>query len=351
MPAPPIPASLLDWFAEQTSDSFPPDGGSSYTLRLQQVTGILNKQVHPHVGTGAALADGGFLTDHGPDHIDTVIRRATSLLAFPPEGFPQFSRYEIFILILAIHFHDVGNIFGRAEHETKHARVMAQLQDSMGHETVERRAVLRIASAHGGRVNGNKDTISSLLPQDYVLGQLVRYRALAALLRFADELADDCHRGARYAEWLGVIPTNSEVFHAYARSLHSVVVEPANRVIKLKYSFLREDATRTFGKKLGDQETGQAYLLDEIYKRTLKMHLERVYCMRFLRDIVQIEAIDVAIEVYDEENSPTPCIEVIGYRLQEEGYPDPNFSSITDICPDICIDGVALNEQLQEGSK
>ena len=105
--------SLLDWFADRPDEEFPPAGGSRYTLRLEQVTGILTEQVHPYVGTGAALKDGGFLTDHGPKHIDTVIQRASSLLAHPSQSFPQISAYEVYILLLAIHFHDVGNIFGR----------------------------------------------------------------------------------------------------------------------------------------------------------------------------------------------------------------------------------------------
>ena len=351
MPNSNTPSSLLYWFAAQPDDKFPLHGGSPYATRMSQATGILNEQVHPHVGTGATLADGGFLTDHGPKHIDTVIRRASSLLAHPEQSFPKFTPYEIYILILAIHFHDVGNIFGRAGHENKHSHVMKQLGVVLGNEMVERQAILRIASAHGGRINGDKDTISQLPHEDFVLGQPVRYRALAALLRFADELADDSHRAARYVEQLQVIPEESEVYHAYAKSLHSVFVDPGSRLIRLRYSFLREDAIQKYGKGVGGQPLGQVYLLDEIYERTLKMHLERIYCMRFLQGIIQVDTIEVTIEVYEDEYSPSPCIDKIGYRLQEEGYPHTNFSCLQDLCPDVTIDGADLVMHLQKGKE
>ena len=78
---------------------------------------------------------------------------------------------------------------GGAEHEAKHAEVMAKLGSTVGTEMVERQAILKIAKAHGGRVDGDKDTISHLLQEGFVLGKPVRYQALAALLRFSDEHA------------------------------------------------------------------------------------------------------------------------------------------------------------------
>ena len=342
--------NLLEWFARQPKERFPPDHGTLYPDRLQQVTGKLNSEVHPHVAAGAALADGNFLTDHGPAHIGTVIQRASFLLSHPKCSFPQFSPYEIYILLLAIHFHDVGNILGRANHESHAEIVMNLVKDIVGDETVERRAILRIAEVHGGRIDGKKDTISSLNPVEFVLGERIRCRALAALLRFADELADDCHRAARYASKLKVIPAESEIFHAYAKSLHSVVVEPQKHVVHLRYSLLRDEATRTYGKVSNNKEVDQVYLLDEIYERTIKMHLERMYCMRFLRGIIFIDRVDVSIEVFETESSPTPCIDAIGYTLQEEGYPVNDFARIQERYPKIGFDGCSLSKHLQNGA-
>ena len=297
--------SLTDWLSGQPDKHFPQHDGISYTDRFKDVAALMNKQVHPQVEKGATLKDGGFLTDHGPHHIETVIRHATSLLSFPEKTFPQLTPYEVYLLLLAIHFHDVGNIFGREKHETLHAKVLQQFEQLIGNEMVEKQAILRIARAHGGRINGSKDTISTLSKSDPVLSHRVRHQTLAAILRFSDELADDSHRASRIGKLLGIIPTESEVYHAYAKSLHSVVVLPEQHLVELHYSFLKADAMRTFGKKAGADTCKAVYLLDEIYERTLKMHFERKYCMQFMQDVARIDVIAVRIEVYEDDYTIT----------------------------------------------
>ncbi len=308
---------LNEWLARQSDSVFPPHGGITYPRRFEDVAGYLNLQVHPHVEKGALVSGNGFLTDHGPRHIETVIKRASELLGHPLSSYPQLRPYEVYLLLTAAHFHDVGNLYGREGHEQRLPPIMEHLGQLIGTEMVEKQAIMRIARAHGGRnVNGDKDTIDTLPVDDPVLGQDVRYQALAAILRFADELSDDSHRAARAIHALGQIPKGSEVYHAYARALHSVQVRPQDRLINLRYSLTKSDATRQFGK---GQES--VYLLDEIHDRTLKMHCEREYCMRFTHGLVRMEAIDVRIEVYTDEHSMTPCIDPIGYRLRQRGYP------------------------------
>lgn len=341
--------SLTDWFAVQPEKHFPQHDGIPYTRRFEDVAGLMNKLVHPHVEKGAILKDGGLLTDHGPYHVETVIQRAASLLSYPKDKFPHLSPYEVYLFLLAIHFHDVGNILGRDKHETKHAEVMKEFDRMMGNEMVERQAIQKIAGAHGGKINGSKDTISALLPAGPVLGQVVRYQTLAAILRFSDELADDSHRANRIGQSLGFIPKESEVYHAYAKSLHSVLVLPEEHRVALHYSFLKKDAIRTFGKKTGEDIVKEVYLLDEIYARTMKMHFERKYCMQFMQEAVRIDAIDVRIEVYEDDYSIETCIDPIGYRLQEGGYPNTSIK-FSEFCPDVKLDGSALNARLTGSS-
>lgn len=119
-------------------------------------------------------------------------------------------------------------------------------------------------------------------------------------------------------------------------------IRPEERVITLRYSLTKADATRTFGKG-----NGQVYLLDEIFSRTLKMHFEREYCMRFTEGIVRLDAIDVRIDVYEDGYSLSPCREPVGYRLQQKGYPSTDGTAITDLCPELTIDGPSLRAALE----
>ena len=318
----------LDRWLLTRKAGFPANPAIPYPDRFRSVSLYLLNEVHPNVEKSALQHGAGFLTDHGPKHIDTVIRRASDLLSYPAKTYPQLRTYEVYILLMAIHFHDVGNLYGRKEHETKLRAVMDRLCDLVGNEMVERHAIMRIARAHGGTINGDKDTIGPLPPEDPILDFRVRYRALAAILRFADELADDARRAASLLHDLDLVPPPSQAYHMYARALQAVDVRPHQRSVQLLY-ILTRDQTRLVSK-----DAKEVYLLDEIYARTVKMHYEREYCMRFTQGLVHIDAIDVRIEVYEAANSPDLCIEPMGYRLQSQGYPGADNTPINQLIAD-----------------
>lgn len=321
--------TLEEWFKNQwpaNSRQFPGAGKSDYAARYSLVAAHLNSEVHPHVGAGALLNGDGYLTDHGPDHIATVIRRASDLAK--AERF-DLKPYECYILLMAIHMHDVGNIFGRKGHESASEKVMADLGKLMGEDVPEKRLIRNVAAAHGGSAGGDKDTIRTLNQIDEVLGQQVRTRLLAAMLRFADELADDSRRSARYLLEAGKIPQGSEVHHMYARSLHSVIVDPNGGEVRLGFEFSVDDAKRKFGKK----GASDVYLLDEIFERTLKMHMERCYCSRFMTPGIEMNSIRVRISV--GSNGFNNVVKEIDYQLQERGYPGSPSGGIYGLCPEL----------------
>jgi hypothetical protein len=141
----------------------------------------------------------------------------------------------------------------------------------------------------------------------------VRKRLLAAILRFADELADDSTRADRVSLEKSLLPKGSEIYHRYSESLHSVKIEKRN--IQLGYEFTSALAIKQF-----EKHESNCYLLDEIYRRTLKMERERRYCMRFLRPFFDIDRIRVEI-VIQSESDPL-ANDKITYTLEENGYPD-----------------------------
>lgn len=84
---------------------------------FKYIEDYMNQNCHPNTTLGAALHGDGLLTDHGVEHVKMVIQNAGKLV-----GDMQYKRlngYEIYLLLLAIHFHDVGNVCGRQEHEKK----------------------------------------------------------------------------------------------------------------------------------------------------------------------------------------------------------------------------------------
>ena len=173
-----------------------PQADIDYYRRFQQLDAYLNDKVHPSVNQGAAAKGDGWLTDHGTRHITTVIRRASTLVTDGESVF--LTPYEAFILLAAIHIHDVGNVFGRDKHGEKIAMLMQELDESLiGSDGVEKRMIRDIAMAHGGYADTDghdKDTIGRLSWESFSGGSEPRVQLLAAVLRFADELADDYTR-------------------------------------------------------------------------------------------------------------------------------------------------------------
>lgn len=340
-------ANLVEWLRRQKVSEFP--GGRGYFRSYEALEEYLTKEVHPFVGVGAALRSGVFLNDHGPDHVRTVVERASKLVA---AASCDLSAYEVYLLLAAIQVHDAGNIMGRPEHEQQLKKWQGTLEQLLGSETIERRMVLQIAQAHGGTSNGDKDTISRLELQSILLGKEIRPRLLAAILRFADELADDRTRASRFAIEQGAIPEKGLIFHKYSEALHSVIVDVKGGTIALIFEITDKDATRLFAK-----DAGKIYLLDEIISRSLKMHTERIYCSRFLRPHINLDTISVKIEVY---GSTTPeakygdTLVTVAYRLEDRGYPESNLT-LLEMVPDLQdwydgapLSGITLADRLQQ---
>ena len=334
--------TLVDWLQDQQDKnpkSFPGAGKVNYFNRFSIIEEYLNNEVHPHVNAGAMLHDDGYLTDHGPDHVVKVIERATELAK--SEGC-DLTSYEVYMLLTAIHFHDVGNIFGRKGHTVSTEKVMTKLASYFADETTEKRYIKKIAEAHGGKINGSKDTIGLLPPSDDVLNQTVRMQHMAAILRLADELSDDRSRAARFMVDSGQLPSESEVYHHYANSLHTALVDVDGKEIKMKFEMSLDIAQKKLNK-----EKCRVYLLDYIFERTMKTFQESVYCGRFLRPYIWINNVNIKIEICS--NNFNDVLKTIKYRLKESGYPELPYKEIYKMCPDLNdwhgngkLDGVLL---------
>ena len=314
---------------------FPERPGAGYENNYKELAAYLDQHVHTEVERGALLADIGngtityehavYLNNHGPNHVKCAIDRASDLLR---ELNLKLSPYEGFLLLAAIHFHDVGNVLGREGHEKRIGQIMAspEVAKRLGDAT-EGLFIRRIASVHGGKTeDGSKDTISTLLERDELFGQTIRPRFLSALLRFADELADDRTRASRFRLADGSLPPFSELFHAYSHALYSVRID--HDAVHLSYEITPATGTRTYKKTTrtsdGAKPDVEVFLLDEIYARTQKMHQERMYCMRFwpseCRVLEKIEVTITACLVPPESGYPIKE-ERITFTLREEGYP------------------------------
>ena len=322
--------------ANPSGDISFPENDTNYYERYLRIAAHLDKEVHPIVNQGSTLVDSGWLTDHGPAHIATVIRRASDLLNEDTFLTP----YESYILLLSIHFHDVGNVFGRVNHEKKISEVMSSLPSGlMSDNGFERRLIRDIAQAHGGYADEDgvdRDTIGPLRKWDD--DDHVRTQLLAAILRFADELADDYTRTSRFLIE-GSVPTGSQVFHMYADRLRLVKINLNSNSIRINFELIPDNATEKYGK--GEDSV---YLFDEILERCTKMHREHTYCQKFFQKHIVIDTITVSIVVMTTD--AMDIIETISFQMRQGGYP-AHPETVQDICGELSFnDGQTLSSEI-----
>lgn len=332
--------TLESWLKERTDDSFPPYDRNraevSYPERYDRVKEQLSPY-HQVVEKGAllrsavewmqkvtsSLSDSEparviaeisqqepflYLNNHGAGHVENVIAKASDMLV---ESKCELTSYEGYLLLCALQFHDVGNVFGRKDHEIKCREIMSKMAGIIK-DSAERNAITRIAAVHSGCWNGQRDTIEQLVVDGILFGQTVRERLLASILRFADELADDSTRADRIALADHIMPKEAEIYHWYSQSLHSVKIDKTS--VDLGFEFESPLAVTPLTK-----DGNERFLLDEIYYRTRKMELERRYCMRFTRPFISIDRIKVEIVIQSATNPLDR--EKITYSLGETGYP------------------------------
>lgn len=260
-----------------------------------------------------------YLNQHGVGHVNKVIDKTDEILHFFKEE-DRLTLFETFILLCAIQLHDIGNIFGRDDHEKNAHQIFTEVGKSIIQESFLKRLISKIVQAHSGRINGDKDTItkSKLQIRGTLFGQEVRECLLAALLRFGDELADDSSRADIHGLESNSIPAGSKIYHEYSRSLHTVKINKndVNNTLYLQLEYFLDIKTMlTEYSKDGKR----MLLVDEIFNRTKKVERERRYCMRFFNQYLHLSKIKVRIEIaskYDIMES-----EIIEYTLTETGYP------------------------------
>ena len=319
---------LVD-FLRNNSKGHPsfPNQDADYYLRYTGLDRHFNKEIHPIVNQGAAANGDGWLTDHGTKHITTVIRRASDLAI---DGDSVLTPYETFILLIAIHFHDAGNVFGRNEHEKRISKLMQKFDEGLiGTDGVEKRMIRDIAMAHGGYVGtdrNDKDTIGRLTWELPNTDHEPRVRLLAAVLRFADELADDFTRTSRFLIDEKLVK-KSEVYHVYADRLRKVTILPRDHKVSLRFEM---DVAHTKTKYRKGRR--KVYLYDEIVNRSLKMHREHVYCLRFMQPHVGVDTIEVSILITTDNYMNV--LKKVAFQLVQRGYPD-RPTCLSEIDPEI----------------
>ncbi|MFA5770963.1 MAG: hypothetical protein WC894_05735 [Patescibacteria group bacterium] len=324
--------SLECWFINRQQSEFP--DSTDYVGNYRAIVNKL-KEVHSEVNAGADFKDETTLTRHDSSHINKVIYQISKLLSYEAA---KISPFETFHLLVAVQIHDVKNIESREGHENSAVQIFNDLGISGLIDTRLLKNIGYIASCHAGSYardgKKEKDKIGYLLPTfTYKDAFQIRPQYLAALLRLADEYADETARAMTYLLKIEKVKKASIIHQKHAESLRNVAITKDSGIVEFDYYIKREDALVKFPKYIKEIDTWEdKYLLDEIFERTVKSHYETIYCMRFLRPYISVNKINVCIEIEKQkidDKEPIPP-----YELIEKGYPNDSYT-IVDLCGEV----------------
>lgn len=231
---------------------------------------------------GEIKAVEGDLTDHSERHIRNVQDNAARLIG--EEGKNKYCGVELYFLALSILFHDVGNINGREGHNKKVTDIYNKIRNNESHFNQERRLIIKAVAAHCGESSkGDKDTLNELEEKSDLYGHILRLRELAAVLRFADEIAEGPQRTSDYMIENQKFSDGSLIYHEYAQITRPFIDRGGSR-IAVSYDI---DCNKCKDLKK---------LLVFTYKRVLKLDLERRYCKYYAPILDVFKRTDVSYE-------------------------------------------------------
>lgn len=326
----------LQTLAASTPERFP-NPAADYHQRYATAKDYLDRQYY--ASTAASLASGGVrYTKHDIKHVDDVIRMAGRLLGLGKSESVTLEPFEVYVLLLAILLHDAGNAVARQGHEKHAHEILAEIGALIDLEPLERRQIALIAQAHGGTVEGDKDTIGRLLKESRteIAGCTLRPQALAAVLRFADELADNPRRADEQALGAAGDASGAAIHNQFCKAIN-VEVDPQGRDVKIGFLIDRELLDREYTLIEGEN-TRQILLVDYIAERLQKCDRERRYCGRFLYDLARFDRIRVRVDIADRHE----IVKEIRFDLEDVGYPT-HSRDITAIEPS--FDGRRLRDE------
>ena len=250
------------------------------------------------------------LTDHSGDHIDNVLNNVYNLIhrdiekliesRFPsvPQNTIVLTPLDVYFLCLTSLFHDVGNIYGRKYHNQKIQKVIkdnfSQLFDDK-----QRSLIVRAGRAHTGKdLEGSKDTLKGLVDdKEQYQGEFIHLRSVAAIIRFADELAEGPQRTSNFMLNHNLLD-DSKIYNEYASMTH-ITIDTDNSRIVVAYQ-INVDTKKYTTRKEIEEYLGNIFRF--IYGRIIKLDEERKYYNFYCNLAPNIKEIQVSFELEKDKN-------------------------------------------------
>ncbi len=236
-------------------------------------------------------------TDHGAKHIASVRHAVDRLLENTK---PQILEdVDLFVLLSAIIWHDVGMVFGRSDHAAQVADLTEGIRGFGLTDPTIHRVVVELAKAHSGqdglRIPKHRQDCTPTPERT----STIYPRALAALLRFGDEVSENRSRVS--LSLLPTVPPENRLYWEYANCVVASKPEPSRERVVVSIEMDRARAVEEFKCPSACSQWGRREpkisLIEYMVFRLQKLNSERAYCGAKFAGYVSMSRVDVRIEI------------------------------------------------------
>jgi len=289
------------------------------------------------------------LTDHGPRHIINVLDNAYRLME---NDFDKLKAIDLYVLCMSILFHDVGNIHGRESHNRKITGVHRHVRSTPVKYRKELKVILAIAGAHCGKgEDGTKDTLKDVPLTLSLQNEPVQARSLAAIVRFADELAEGPQRTSIYMREIKAYDEDSEIFHAYA-GLTEIFIDKGNGRIAITYNINLSSNKNGLCFLIGnDKDCSDSIsikdMLEYIFTRVMKLDQERKYNSHYCEWLSGFNVTSISFDFWYKDDQVN--IGLLPLTISDLVIPGDTYKNISDIDSSYSISDIVdkLNANLK----
>lgn len=285
----------------------------------------LSRQYYPWI-----QANCPYFTDHGQTHIESVIESSTQILSkllSKSKRTIEFSSTDTYLLLCSIIWHDVGMVFKRSGHSKQIEPILDKVKELGFPDPSAGRLVSLLVNAHEGRSGLNdleEERDVTIFGKTYT----VYPRALAAILRFSDEISENRSRISSSLLAKGKIPVANLLYWEYANCIVASRADPNRERVIVTIEIQKDKAISMFAcpeecQKYTNGQTSIS-LIEYVIARLEKMNNERSYCGKEFGRYASIKSIVIRLELLKREKCIKKYQDVIVLEDSGIGTEEPN---------------------------
>jgi len=258
----------------------------------------LSRQYYPWV-----QANCPYFTDHGQAHIESVIQSSSQILSKSLQNSSPkvvLTSLDLYILLCSVIWHDIGMVFERSGHSNKVKEIIDRIKELGFPDPSVSRLVSELVKAHeerNGLIIPEREQDCTVNTKTYT----VFPRALAAIVRFADEISENRSRISPSLLKNGKIPKENLIYWEHANCLTASRADPYRErvIVTVEIEVDKAIAVHCCPEECkqhsGDGES--ISLIEYLVARLQKMNNERAYCAREFERYASIRKIEVRLKL------------------------------------------------------